>query len=207
MTIEQIRQSISKYVPAAALDICTEWISEYRFSLRITRSRHSKYGDYRPPKNGKGHIITVNHDLNEYAFLITFTHEVAHLITFLKTKTLRDPHGAAWKNEFKKLMSPLLHSSVFPGELVAAVSAYIHNPAATSCTDVRLLRALKKYDHHNGEWLHLEDLEPDARFRIKTGRIFIKKSLVRKNFLCIEIPSRQKYTLNPLIEVQPVEMD
>lgn len=204
MTIEDIRNSLSKYIPPSALDICVDWIAEYKFSLRITKSRNSKYGDYRPPKDSKGHIITINHDMNPYAFLITFTHEVAHLTTFLKTKTLKDPHGKAWKHEFKKLMNPFLNHTVFPGDLLESVKKYLDNPAATSCTDVNMLRALKKYDKTNGEWLHLEDLDTNTRFRIKTGRIFIKGKLVRKNFLCVETRTKHKYTLNPLIEVQPL---
>jgi SprT protein len=206
MTIDEIKNALSKYVPDAALEQCVDWIAEYKFFLRVTKSRNSKYGDYRPPKNGKGHIITVNHDMNPYAFLITFTHEVAHLTTFLKTNSLKDPHGQLWKNEFKQLMTPLLASSVFPEDLIHAVKKYIHNPAATSCSDVDMLRALKKYDKHNGEWLHLEDLDINTKFRIKTGRVFFKKNLVRKNFLCVDAKTRHKYTLNPLIEVQPLEV-
>jgi SprT protein len=205
MTPEEIRNSIRRYVPAGALDTCAGWIAEHRFTLRITKSRNSKYGDYRPPKNGKGHVITVNHDLNPYAFLITFTHEVAHLTTFLKTKSLREPHGPRWKAEFRTLLKPLIDRPVFPPELVAAVTAYIQNPAATSCSDIGLLRALRRYDAHRGEWLLLEELAVNTRFRIRTGRVFIKKRLVRKNYLCIEASSRHEYTLNPLIEVQPVD--
>jgi predicted SprT family Zn-dependent metalloprotease len=205
MTIDEIKNALSRYVPDAALEQCVDWIAEYKFFLRVTKSRNSKYGDYRPPKNGKGHIITINHDMNPYAFLITFTHEVAHLTTFLKTNSLKDPHGKLWKNEFKQLMTPLLTSSVFPEDLIDTVKKYIHNPAATSCSDVDMLRALKKYDKHNGEWLHLEDLDINTKFRIKTGRVFFKKNLVRKNFLCIDAKTRNKYTLNPLIEVQPME--
>jgi SprT protein len=204
MTLEEIKNSLSKYVPETALEQCVDWIAEYKFFLRITKSRNSKFGDYRPPRHGKGHIITVNHDMNRYAFLITYTHEVAHLVTFLKTKTLKDPHGKEWKHEFRQLMMPLLTRDVFPDDLIHEVKKYIHNPAATSCSDVNMLRALKRYDTNKGEWLHLEDLDINAKFRIKTGRIFIKGKLGRKNFLCVEVKSKLKYTLNPLIEVQPM---
>lgn len=204
MTIEDIRSSLSKYIPSSALDTCIDWIAEHKFILKVTKSRNSKYGDYRPPKNGKGHIITVNHDMNQYAFLLTFTHEVAHLTTFLKTKTLKDPHGKIWKQEFKKLMNPFLSNAVFPDDLIESVKKYLDNPAATSCSDVNMLRALKRYDKNNGEWLHLENLDLNTKFRIKTGRTFIKGKLVRKNFLCVEAKSKHRYTLNPLIEVQPV---
>lgn len=204
MTIEKIRAGLSRYVPEPALDHCVKWIAEYRFHLRITRGRHSKYGDYRPPKNGKGHIITINRDLNPYAFLITFVHEVAHLAAFIRTQSLRNPHGPEWKKEFQSLIFPLLNTHVFPEDLLPHVRKYISNPAATSCTDTDLLRALKKYNHDADDWQHLEDIEEGTMFRLRTGRIFIKKQLVRKNFLCIDPNTKHKYTINPLMEVQPV---
>ena len=49
---------------------CASWIVQ-NIHLRITGMRASS-GDYRPP-TGNGHQITVNHDLNPFAFLITFT--------------------------------------------------------------------------------------------------------------------------------------
>jgi len=205
MKLEQVRKAIGRYVPEDALDHCAGWMADHRFTLRVTRSRNSKYGDYRPPRNGRGHVITVNHDLNPFAFLLTLAHEVAHLVTWEKTRTIRDPHGPRWKAEFRSLMKPLLDEGVFPKGLVGAVAAYLRNPAATSCTDTDMLRALRRYDKDRGEWLLLEELEAGTRFRIRSGRIFIKKRLVRKNFLCVDPRSRHEYTLNPLMEVQPLD--
>jgi len=50
MTIDEIKNALSRYVPDAALEQCVDWIAEYKFFLRVTKSRNSKYGDYRPPK-------------------------------------------------------------------------------------------------------------------------------------------------------------
>jgi hypothetical protein len=69
---------------------------------------------------------------------------------------------------------------------------------------VNMLRALKRYDKNTGEWINLEDLEMNTKFRIKTGRVFIKGKLIRKNYLCLDAKTRYRYTLNPLIEVQPL---
>ncbi len=205
MTLEQVRKSISRYVPAASLEICTSWFSDYQFRLKVTRARNSKYGDYRPPHNGQGHQITVNHNLNPYAFLITLAHEVAHLAAYEKTGSLKDPHGPAWKAEFRRLLHPLIHEGAFPSNLLPPLNSYILNPAATSCTDIPLLRALRAYDTHPNEWLLLEDLASGARFRIRSGRIFVKKGLIRKNYLCICTRSRHEYTLSPVMEVQPLQ--
>lgn len=204
MKIEDVRQALIKYIPEEAIDLCTDWIAAHKIALRITKSRSSKYGDYRPPAMGRAHRISINHDMNKYAFLITFTHEIAHLTTYNKTKSLKEPHGDLWKKEFKKLMHPFLSAAVFPDDLAEAVRNYIHNPAATSCADHNMMRVLKKYDKNRGEWLNLEELALNTKFRIKTGRTFIKGKLLSKNYVCVDAKTKYKYTLNPLMEVQPV---
>src|SRR4051812_38681850 len=96
-------------------------IIEHRVFLRITRSRLSKYGDYRAPSGGKGHRISLNYNLNPYMFLVTFVHEMAHLTTFNRFKRKADPHGKEWKSEFKVLLEPFLRSGAFPSPLKEAL--------------------------------------------------------------------------------------
>ena len=205
MNISELAQALSKYVPSKSLDICVDWIVEHKISLRITKSRNSKYGDYRPPMDGKGHRISINHDLNKYAFLLTFTHEVAHLIAFTKFRFRIDPHGREWKMEFKKLMYPLLKSDIFPKDLVVAINGYMNNPAASSCTDMLLTRTIAKYDKRDAHWKLLEEIALHTPFRIRSGREFIKGELLHKNFCCTCLKSKHKYIINPLTEVQPIK--
>ena len=205
MNISELAQALSNYVPSKSLDICVDWIVEHKIALRITKSRNSKYGDYRPPMDGKGHRISINHDLNKYAFLLTFTHEVAHLIAFKKFRFRIDPHGREWKMEFKKLMLPLLKSDIFPRDLIAAINGYMNNPAASSCTDMVLTRTLAKYDKRDSHWKLLEEIALHTPFRIRSGREFIKGELLHKNFCCTCLKSKHKYVINPLTEVQPIK--
>ena len=60
---------------------------------KVKKSRSSKYGDYRPPLKGSNHLITINYDMNKYAFLITLVHEIAHLTNWNKHKDKVKPHG------------------------------------------------------------------------------------------------------------------
>ena len=78
---------LDKYLPEQAVPVIAQWIYKYDFKLKIKKSRSSKYGDYRPPVKGQNHLITINHDLNKYAFLITLVHEIAHLTNFNKQIT------------------------------------------------------------------------------------------------------------------------
>src|ERR1043165_3959224 len=99
MANEEMAKVLAKYLPAGTVEICTEWIVQLNIHLRITKDRSSKFGDYRPVQNGAAHIITVNHNLNRYAFLITFVHEVAHLVCEKKYSRSVAPHGSHWKRE------------------------------------------------------------------------------------------------------------
>ncbi len=172
MNISELSGALSKYVPSKSLETCVDWIVQYKIAVRITKSRNSKYGDYRPPSDGKGHRISINHDLNKYAFLLTFTHEVAHLVTYNKYKLRIDPHGKEWKLEFKRLMMPFMRNSVFPSELVTAINSYLFNPAASSCSDINLMRALSKYDKRDERWKLLEEIALNTPFKIRSGRAF-----------------------------------
>lgn len=200
-TANQLEEALEKYIPSKALPYCLQWITQNNVSLRITRTRHSKYGDYRPPQKGRGHRISINGDLNEYAFLVTFVHEIAHLNQWKRHQAIYEPHGNLWKQEYKNLMLPLLDENIFPPAIVAALKKYMHNPAATSCTDHNLLRALREFDSDKDQWLTLDEIEFGRPFIIRSGRKFIKKEKLRKNYLCIEMRSRSKYFINPVTEV------
>ena len=204
MNITELEKALSKYVPQGSLDTCVQWIVDHRIAMRISKSRNSKYGDYRPPDGENGHRISVNHDLNKYAFLITFTHEVAHLVTWSRFKFRVDPHGREWKLEFKRLMTPFFRMGVFPRDLVEAVQGYLDNPGSSSCSDLNLMRSLARYDRKSDSWTLLEELAPDARFKIRSGRVFIKGKKMRKNYCCQCVRTRQQYTINPTTEVMLV---
>ena len=78
---------LNKYLPENTGKIFADWIIKYGIYIRITGNRATKHGDYRPPGRNKYHSITINHNLNKYAFLITFVHEMAHLLVWMQYKT------------------------------------------------------------------------------------------------------------------------
>jgi len=194
-------KQLSKYIPEQAAPIISQWINDTGCRFKVTRSRASKLGDYRAPFRGTTHQITVNHDLNRFAFLITTVHEFAHLKTWNEFKNKVRPHGTEWKNNFKSLIEPFIRLNIFPLDILQAVTAYIENPAASSCTNVHLYRALKKYDNTASSALHIEDIEINGIFYLKNGRTFQKLEKVRKRFKCIELNNKRIYLFHPLAEV------
>jgi SprT protein len=202
---ESIAKVLSRYIPESAVAVCCQWIVHYNIHVRITRSRATKFGDYRTLENNGGHRITVNHDLNPYSFLITFVHEVAHLLAETGSRKRISPHGMEWKNEFSRLLDYFLRQNIFPDDLVGALTSYMQDPAASSCSDHDLLRALRKYDRKELTAIrHLEDIPKHTLFKLHSSRsklIFRKGDKIRTRFHCLEITTKREYFVNPLTEV------
>lgn len=197
---ERNQSILYKYIPEKAVPTITEWIIQFDFKLRIKKSRSSKYGDYRPPTKEENHLITINYDMNKYAFLITLIHEIAHLSNYNKHKNNVKPHGEEWKLHFKLLMEQFLIPDIFPAEIIIALRKYMNNPAASSCSDINLLRTLKSYDILGNKIL-LENLPLGTIFQFNNDRNFIKGEQNRKRFKCKELSSNRTYLFNPLTEV------
>lgn len=196
-------KQLSKYMPEAAAPIISQWINDTSCRFKVSRSRKTKLGDYRAPFKGSPHQITVNHDLNPYSFLITSIHEFAHLKTYQDHKSTVKPHGAEWKQNFISLMQPFIKLSIFPNDILIAISSYMNNPAASSCTDLTLYRTLKKYDSKDltEDATVVEDLPQNTIFVLKNGRKFKKMEKVRKRYKCLEIATNKIYLFHPIAEV------
>lgn len=191
---------LQKYIPENAVPVVAEWVYKFDFKLKIKKSRSTKFGDYRPPINGSNHQITVNHNMNRYAFLITLIHEVAHLHTYNKHKDRVKPHGMEWKESYKQLMAPFLNTDIFPHDIVNSLNKYMTNPAASSCSDIELLRTLKKYDEGQ-QGILLEELVHGKVF-IYNNREFARGERIRKRFKCVELKTKTVYLFSPLTEVE-----
>lgn len=191
---------LAKYMPPTAAPIIAKWIDYFQCEFKISKNRSTKLGDYRHPFKGKGHKISVNNDLNPYAFLVTTVHEFAHLLTWNDHKNRAKPHGEEWKTNFKRMMKPFFDLRVFPQDIHHTISNYLDNPAASSCTDLTLARALKVYDAQ-ADTQRVEELPLHAHFVIKDGRKFKRGDRIRKRYRCLCLDNGNTYLFNPLAEV------
>ena len=194
-------KQLSQYMPEAAAPIISAWINDTGCRFRISRSRTTKLGDYMAPFRGGPHKISVNHDLNPYAFLITTIHEFAHLQTWQQYKQRVKPHGREWKQHYKELMQPFLHLSIFPPDILEAIIRYMENPAASSCTDIHLYRVLRRYDANKVEQQTIESITENSIFALQNGRVFKKGEKLRKRYKCIELSTNRTYLIHPIAAV------
>ena len=122
------------------------------------------------------------------------------MLTWNDHKNKAKPHGTAWKQNFKRMMKPFFDLQVFPPEIEHTIVSYLNNPAASSCTDLSLARALKQYDiaMHT---TRVEELPSNAIFTLKDGRKFKKGERMRKRYRCLCLDNGNTYLFNPLAEV------
>ncbi len=203
MQREQIIPVLLKYLPKGSEDYAADLMLEYAIQLRIKNPRLSKLGDYRPPIPGKSHRISINRDLNPFAFLITFMHEVAHLLNFEKYGQRVSPHGIEWKREFQIISNPMIQQRFLPDDIQYALNRYLKNPKASSCTDSNLIRALRKYDPLS-EWLLVEEILVGLAFETQDGRRFKKLEKMRTRYRCIELDTKKIYLVPGMMQCKPL---
>ena len=193
---------LQSYLPPGSFDEVLFYLQHHKVHLTISRKRQSILGDYRHAHTDKNHRISVNGNLNKYAFLITLLHELAHLFTYEKFGHKVMAHGREWKNEFSKILAKFLLQKVFPADIEKGLLHTLQNPAASSCGDEKLLRVLHKYDE-KATGVHLvEQLAEGTMFVIKGGRIFKKGEKIRKRFKCVEVKTGKLYLFSGMYEVQ-----
>jgi len=179
---------------------------DHAMLVRLSPPRRSKLGDHRPPGRGQaGHRISVNEDLNPYAFLTTLLHEIAHATTWEKHRrrgrAVR-PHGAQWKEEFERLLGPVVACGSLPEDIEGALSQFMQNPAAATCSDRGLMLALSRYDRDEPGRTRVEDLPPGTLFRLDSGRTFRMGQRLRTRYRCFERRSGREYRVHALSRVE-----
>jgi hypothetical protein len=200
---EQLIPVLQKYLPSGSEHYAADLMSHHKIQLRIKNPRLTKLGDYRPPTNESSHRISINRDLNPFSFLITFMHEVAHLVNFEKFGPRVPPHGIEWKREFQVVSTPIIQQNLLPNDVHSALNRYLKNPKASSCTDANLVRTLRNYDATQ-EHMLVEEIPSNEIFETQDGRQFMKLEKMRTRFRCQELKTGKIYLVPGLMQCKPV---
>ena len=196
-----MQEVLLKYIPERAINPIIKLIEKHAIYLKIVPKRSTKHGDYRRLPNGQ-HQITVNGSENQYHFLLTLVHEIAHLVAFEKYGRRIKPHGIEWKVSFQELLIPFLNNSVFPEQLLPYLVNYIKNPKASTGTDAGLAVALSNYDENKTALQYIFEISEGSVFRTTDGRIFKKGKIRRKRYECLESNSGRTYIFSPNAQVE-----
>src|SRR5574339_1179706 len=96
------------FLPPAAFQDVLNYLHTHKIHLTVTRQRNSILGDYRHRTHVYNHRISINGNLNPFAFLITLLLEIAHLLTFEQFGNKVQAHGLEWKRIYSFLLKKFL---------------------------------------------------------------------------------------------------
>jgi hypothetical protein len=200
---------VRPFLPAAAVDEVSRLLGGVALEVRIARPRRSKLGDHRPPaRPGAVHRISINENLNPYAFLTTLLHEIAHAATWEKCRhrwRRPRPHGPEWKREFAGLIGPVLAAGAVPDDVADALARSMKNPAAATCSDRGLLLALARHDPQPAGRVRVEELAEREVFRVDGGHVFRAGRRLRTRRQCFDVKSGREWRVHGLLFVERVD--
>jgi SprT protein len=195
--------SLNRFLPPGTSELLPPLLEGRSVLLKVKPARSTKFGDYRPLKDKKHlHQITINNDLNPYAFMVTLLHEIAHLHAFEVHKNKVKPHGQEWKGIYSEILSPFISLDYLPDDVYKSLLAHINGPTASSCSDHTLFQALKKYNPANNGMLLLEALPHGSHFVWRNGQVFEKADKVRKRYRCIDVKTKRIWFFHPMAEIE-----
>lgn len=206
MNVKGVEEVLIKYLPQGSVKAVVALMREHPCRFVISKPRKSKLGDFKKIKN-ETPTITVNGDLNRYAFLITTIHEFAHLKAFEQFGNRIKAHGSEWQGIYSEVMLQFIDLKIFPADIEKALVNSLVNVKASSCTDLKLYRVLSTYDiKKDNEGATLESLELYSHF-ILNGKQFEKGKLRRSRYECIEKSTQKVYLVHALARVQKLNYE
>jgi len=135
-------QALAAYLPKGAFEKVEAYLMQYKVHLTITKARKSVLGDYRNAVYGKNHRISINGNLNKYAFLTTLLHELAHLLTYEKFGHKVASHGNEWKNLYSSLLATFIQHHIFPADIEKALQKIAEKTRQQAVAQKKNLRGL-----------------------------------------------------------------
>lgn len=195
-----LEQALTRKIPERAVQHALWHLRKGRVQLRIARPRVTKLGDFSPGRKSEPNAISVNADLNQYQFLWTLVHELAHLYTWDEYGRQAAPHGIEWKRKFEELMEPYLNGGIFPEELERMLRSHLRSAAASTCSDPALYKLFSTYDDEPKHFV--DEVKSNEVFILKGGRQFRKGKKRRTRYECLDLGNGQVYLVHGHAEIE-----
>lgn len=105
------------------------------------------------------------------------------------------------------MLMPFVGKKIFPYDVEKALVAYIRNPAASTCTDPALYKALYRYDEPKPGYKLVDELEVGQWFETEDGTVFEKVSQLRTRARCRDLITNRHYFFQGIVEVKHIRRD
>jgi len=196
-------ETLARFFPVEAADRIASLLDEYAVQLKVSRTRVSKLGDFRPGRGSGWHRISVNANLNQYEFLLVFLHELSHLIVYQTHGRSVLPHGKEWKAVYGGLIREFTETRMFHPALHDQLLRYSQRVKASGVADISLALALRMFDKSDDDqgWHYLEEIPEKSLFRARSGKVFRKGERIRKRFRCFCLNNNLSYLIHPMAHV------
>ena len=208
-SIADYKAILAKYLPDEALDDVFKYLMTNGISFVITNKRRTKLGDYRwPQRDKKFHRITVNGDLNRYAFFLVLLHEIAHYEMYMKYKNTIKPHGEEWQRCYRDLL--VRYTDVFPSDIKPLMLKYTSAIPLKKTIEHAIMDALRIYDGNSADYCDtalLKDLPLNTTFVSPDGRVFKMLEKRRTRYKCILLSTGQIYLVPGSMSVKTCDIE
>lgn len=175
-------------------DSILNYLKESKCGLTICKPRKTKLGDFRV--KGELRKIKVNQGMNQYRFILTLVHEIAHLKTYLEFKNTVAPHGKQWKENYRQLLQLWNIKDLFSNseDLNLVYTNEISSPKACAGIHTETEKKLRQFDE-DAQGVMLQDLESNSVFHFK-GVQYQKVQSRRTRVLCKRLDNQRLYTIH-----------
>ncbi|MFT6716489.1 MAG: SprT protein [Saprospiraceae bacterium] len=174
-----------RYISPEIVSWVNEKVIQEHIIFKIVNPRKRKLGDYRFYIKKKQHQITINNDLNEELFFLTFIHELAHKKAFDEYGRRIRPHGAEWKHCFRTLLMEGIKVTT-NSKVIETLNNSVISPRA--CIHI-------KDESYLG--LTVADLQLNDSFKLNNSKkIYILKGKRRTRYSCIAKKNNAQYSVS-----------
>lgn len=207
-SIADYKAILAKYLPDKVLDEMLKYLMTNGISFVITNKRRTKLGDYRCPQRDKRfHRITVNGDLNRYAFLLVLLHEIAHYEMYMQYRNTIKPHGEEWQRCYSDLLAKYI--DVFPSHIRPLMLKYTSVIPLKKAVENEIMDALRVSDDNNSDYsdtIQLKELQLNTTFVTLDGRVFKIMEKRRTRYRCVLLSTGQIYLVPGCMRVRLYEI-
>ncbi|MEE2757343.1 MAG: SprT-like domain-containing protein [Myxococcota bacterium] len=193
------QRDLDSLLPDGVSPVFNRWLNAYAVRLRLKAPRQTRLADFSVPGLGEIPTITLNTDLAPFQFMVTLTHEIAHLYTWYRHGSRVRPHGPEWRKEFRERLLELAAVKTLPTALRGALRKHARKPTSATHHDPHLLNTLRLLDGDDS--LCLTDIPIGGQFLFR-GRLFRKVKDARTRSRCVDQSSGIEYHIS---KVAPVE--
>lgn len=168
-------------------------INEENIYFRLSPPRKSKLGDYKFNTLKQTNSISINIDLNEIEFIVTFIHELAHKVCYDIYNGKAASHGIEWKSIFVKLLREAKEELNLSEDWLSFFQGHINSPRASASGFVEITEG-KRVSH----------LVPKDKFVLETGRKFQMIKKRRTRYLCVDLSNGKLYAVSGNVQVEQI---